>query len=252
VVNADGSGLARLTHTAGSGVNVGSPTWSPDGRRMAFGEWEIFVVNADGSGLTNLTKRAGRDVLPAWSPDGRRIAYVSEGRERGLCVMDADGSNDTCLHKGARPDFPPSWSPDGQHIVVASEGYRIWCVSADGSSTIQVTSGPAQCRQGSQRICWDFQPTWSPAKQGIPTPVPLPKPPIEEQLASIAGKYDFIFGWQEEHQSWAWHIPEALGSSLQELQPGKGYFIWMKEAAAMTHGGRSWALLARWNLIGFY
>ena len=68
VMNADGSGVVRLTDAGGS-----RPTWSPDGSKIAFesdrdGNPEIYVMDADGSNETNLTNNAVTDRSPAWSP----------------------------------------------------------------------------------------------------------------------------------------------------------------------------------------
>ena len=43
--------------------------------------WEIYVVNTDGSGVRRLTDNAAQDGLPTWSPDGRAIAFVSDRGE---------------------------------------------------------------------------------------------------------------------------------------------------------------------------
>ena len=69
-MNADGSGLTRLTDNL---ADDRFPAWSPDGRRMAFtsdrdGNKEIYVMNADGSAQTRLTNNPDHDMDPAWSP----------------------------------------------------------------------------------------------------------------------------------------------------------------------------------------
>ena len=69
-MNADGSGQTRLTDNPAVDI---SPTWSPDGKRIAFmsfrdGYPEIYVVNVDGGGLTRLTNHPAGGTAPAWSP----------------------------------------------------------------------------------------------------------------------------------------------------------------------------------------
>ena len=67
-MNADGTGQTRLTNNAGDDR---SPTWSPDGQKIAFasdrdGNVEIYVMNADGTGQTNLTNNGDIDLWPDW------------------------------------------------------------------------------------------------------------------------------------------------------------------------------------------
>ena len=70
-MNADGSELTRLTNTRG--YYAGGPSWSPDGKKIAFQsnrdrDSEIYVMNADGSKQERLTNSSGIDLNPSWSP----------------------------------------------------------------------------------------------------------------------------------------------------------------------------------------
>ena len=70
-MNANGSGVARLTTSLGS---EWGPAWSPDGRRIAFrsdrdGNIEIYTMNADGTGQVNITNSSvTREFSPSWGP----------------------------------------------------------------------------------------------------------------------------------------------------------------------------------------
>ncbi len=180
VMNMDGSGTARLTNGA-SGADLG-PTWSPDGRRIAFarfttdgpssGTYDIYTMNADGSGVTRLT-----DVLPVsssgspyqgddfgaqWSPDGTKIAFWGGSIDAGsgdLFVANADGTGVTRI---VEVDYfgvtvPQSdrvaWSPDGARIAFPNGFGAIDVVNADGSGAAHLTSG----YDG-----YDSSPAWSP------------------------------------------------------------------------------------------
>jgi len=75
LISADGGQPRRLT-AAG---NATSPTWSPEGRRLAFtsdrtGVSELFVIDVDGGEAVQLSHGGASGPL-SWSPDGGRIAY---------------------------------------------------------------------------------------------------------------------------------------------------------------------------------
>lgn len=147
LVRADGTGRRLLVSNA---IYV---TWSPDGKRLAFGssrdgDWEIYTIGADGSGLERLTHDPAKDNLPAWSPRGDRIAFCSDrDGDVEVYTVAPDGSALTRLTHDPAEDFNPAWSPDGESLVFFRElGDRkdqIWRIRADGSGEQRVTHGEA-------------------------------------------------------------------------------------------------------------
>jgi TolB protein len=79
---------------------------------------ELYVVGIDGRGLTRLTRHRADDEHPTWSPDGRRIAFSSgfslrrQGHARWLMVMPAAGGRATRVGRFAGV-LDPAWSPAG-------------------------------------------------------------------------------------------------------------------------------------------
>ena len=116
-IGADGKG-ARILLRGGY-----SPSWSPDGSRLAFvsnrsGDEEIYVAKADGRGLTRLTRLPGADLSPAWSSDGRRLAWSHRGE---IWAMNAAGAEKRRLVGRAKvwhEHHSPAWH--GSTIVYSS------------------------------------------------------------------------------------------------------------------------------------
>jgi Tol biopolymer transport system component len=142
---------ATRAESAESILTNDAPTWSPDGRRIAFtsfrnGRGEIYAMNANGRQQRRLTRNPAHDDHPAWSPDGRRIAFSStRSGNFEIFVMNADGSRTTRLTRSQGNDYLPTWSADSSRIAWAS--YRdgnaeIYVMNADGTDQRRLTNSP--------------------------------------------------------------------------------------------------------------
>ena len=96
------------------------PTWSPDGRQIAFASsgphGDIFVMNADGSDIRRVAGTPKRDVAPDWSPDGTRITFnTNQGDLCGLGLIWVASVPDGALTQltQKKDGGDAAWSPDG-------------------------------------------------------------------------------------------------------------------------------------------
>jgi Tol biopolymer transport system component len=132
VINADGSGLKKLSGNEASDQSIvyERPSFSPDGSKILYSagtgsNHDIYVMNADGSSPVPLTTDPANDWGPAWSPDGNKIIF-SSGRvgKIKLFLMNADGSDQIQFTRSdtfpATEDWQPSFSPDGKWIAYAA------------------------------------------------------------------------------------------------------------------------------------
>jgi len=140
------------------------PTWSPDGRAIAYRHQtgdestaDIFMIDSEGSRLRNLTRSPGlADWGPDWSPEGEWMAWNTEGdTDMDLGLVHPDGTGRRVIKPGVYVEYP-AWSPDGRQIAFMSPGegtqYDIYVMNADGTDVRRLTEFPDD----------DGWPAWSP------------------------------------------------------------------------------------------
>jgi TolB protein len=130
-VNANGSGLKRLTRHRGFSI---APAFSPDGRKIAYASdggnanhLSLYVMNVDGSDKQRLRRsRRGRNYTdPQFQPNNTRIAFaITRGNtprkfDSSIAVVNAfDGSAFRRLTRAGGPDeLNPNWQPNEGNIA---------------------------------------------------------------------------------------------------------------------------------------
>jgi len=168
-VNADGSNLHLVFPCPGddSCLGAANPSWSPDGRWIAFqlalgpvvNDWaadvSVWEVHPDGTGLRQVT-HASRDGYedndPNWSPDGSRLViqrntHTDRYRPTIWAVDSNDGGHPVRVSPvGVNASDHPDWSPDGQWIVFRTDNgvpgsAKVFLAHQDGSGLHVILDG---------------------------------------------------------------------------------------------------------------
>ena len=107
---------------------------------------EVWIANADGSDAEQLTRGPGRfQCSPSWSPDGRTVAFESRNAagDSQIHVIELNVRQPKQLTSGRGDRRMPSWSRNGQWIYFSSDdgtGRDIWRVQRTGGSPERVTT----------------------------------------------------------------------------------------------------------------
>jgi Tol biopolymer transport system component len=142
VMGIDGGGYTQLTNDPD--YQLGHPTWSPDGNRIAFSRsFAYWVIDAKG-GEPSLLVPA--ELIPNlyecfWSPGGRHLACNTLTSTPVLYIVDINTQGASKLTDEG--GWAPMWSPDGSQIAFYRD--QVWVINTDGSGLRQLTSEGHNC-----------------------------------------------------------------------------------------------------------
>jgi Tol biopolymer transport system component len=192
------TGQTPINLTAESADDDDQPAFSPDGERIAFRSSRdgggIFVMGRTGEAVRRLTRRGFK---PTWSPEGREIAFTTENADldpqntlglSSLWVVDVASGQERQL--AAVDAVLPSWSPHGRRIAYTTRGaiagstrLDVWTVDRSGAAPVAVTTDGAP----------NWNPVWAPDGRhlyfvsGRGGPINLWRVPIDEASGRPTG-----------------------------------------------------------------
>ncbi len=147
VADADGKHVRRVTEEGFAAI----PSWSPDGRSLAYVRaeegkpdvWNLWTTDLTAGNARRLTQYSvGRPWGGSWFPDGNRIAYSYDDR---LIVLDTERGIErvyTSPRKG-RPVRTPSVSPDGARVVFQVSRDGAWLLELKDGSMRKILDDPS-------------------------------------------------------------------------------------------------------------
>lgn len=129
---------------------------SPDGRTVVFDLLgDLYTMPATGGAATRIMGGLSFESQPTFSPDGRTLAFLSDrSGVENLWIADADGTNPRAVSKdertGDRPQImtSPAWTPDGEYLVVSKARapdpgtFWLFMYHRDGGTGVRLGSPP--------------------------------------------------------------------------------------------------------------
>jgi len=127
---------------------------------------DVFTVPGEHGVVRNLTRSSGvAERFPTWSPDGKSLAYFSDrSGEYELTIRPADGSGEeqTLTQLGPGFRYHPMWSPDSKKIIFIDQAMRINLHDLDKKETKTIAKQLWQYQDGLNhfKVSWSKDSRW--------------------------------------------------------------------------------------------
>jgi len=126
---------------------------------------EIFTVPAEKGDVRNLTNTSGvAERNPSWSPDGKLIAYLSdESGEYQLHLRNQDGMGEVQkIDLGNPPAFyyDPTWSPDSRKIAYTNSRNELWYIDLEKKTPVKVDKDEYDSPFRDINVVWSPDSRW--------------------------------------------------------------------------------------------
>jgi TolB protein len=151
IINAEGGEATPLVrqepHPPSSEFIDGEPSWSPDGKQIAFlrmnrgdrpdyeeMDGDVFVVSTSGGEPKRMTFDNKHKQNLHWSPDGKYIAYDTSGE---AWIVPAMGGEAKMLTSAGTGSNHSRWSPDGLSLLTV-RGRSVWKIHVEGGAPTEI------------------------------------------------------------------------------------------------------------------
>ena len=108
--------------------------------------YTLWVADSDGENAQAALSSPEPIISPSWSPDGRQLAYVSfESRKPVIYVHDVASGRRRLLANFRGSNSAPAWSPDGRSLAVTLSrdgGSQLYLISAGGKISSETSKTP--------------------------------------------------------------------------------------------------------------
>ncbi|HEX2208275.1 MAG TPA: hypothetical protein VHG93_11385 [Longimicrobium sp.] len=165
IVDSDGENVTRVTNDGSISL---SPSWSPDGTRIAYTSFRsgaplLYERNLSTGADRVLSDRSGINITPSYAPDGRTVAFATTvGGHTEIATIGPEGLRQQTRGRGYE-NLSPTWSPDGRRFAFVSDRLgepQIYVMSPGGEP--RLVSSYAYGGRG-----YSTSPDWSPAGPAI-------------------------------------------------------------------------------------